>query len=397
VTSQLNAWPTSRLGDVLLDARPGFACGEDVDDGVIQFRMNNVTREGGIEWSKVRRVPASYKDLSGLYVEPGDVLFNNTNSADMVGKSAYFAGYSEPVTFSNHFLRLRVRQDAADSRYLHRWLIRQWRAGVFEAMCRKWVNQATVARDQLLDLVLPLPPIAEQRRIADVLDQTETLRKKRLGGLVQLDSLADSLFLDMFGDPVTNPKGWPREAIVRIGKVTTGNTPSRANAAFFGDEIEWVKPDNLATSDYYATRAEESLSAAGKAVARTAPAGAILVTCIAGSPGSIGNAAMLDREVAFNQQINALLIEHGDSHFYYAQVRLAKRLIQAASTGGMKGLVSKSRFEEIQLVVPPVSLQREFAARVSTVEGLRAAQRVSLAELSALFSSAQERAFAGEL
>jgi type I restriction enzyme S subunit len=106
---------------------------------------------------------------------------------------------------------------------------------------------------------------------------------------------------------------------------------------------------------------------------------------------------MTDREVAFNQQINAFVPFNGDAHFLYSQMLVGKRLIQEASTAGMKGMVSKGRFEQIMLVVPPISLQREFARRVTAVEALKTAQRASLAELEALFATLQHRAFKGEL
>lgn len=106
---------------------------------------------------------------------------------------------------------------------------------------------------------------------------------------------------------------------------------------------------------------------------------------------------MTDREVAFNQQINALVPQHGDPHFLYAQILVSKRLIQRASTEGMKGMVSKSRFEKIALAFPPLSLQHEFAGRVAAVEALKTAHRASLAELDALFTTLQHRAFRGEL
>ena len=61
--------------------------------------------------------------------------------------------------------------------------------------------------------ILPLPPLAEQRRIAEVLDRAEALRAKRRAALAQLDSLTQSLFLDLFGDPATNPKGWPHKTL----------------------------------------------------------------------------------------------------------------------------------------------------------------------------------------
>ena len=106
---------------------------------------------------------------------------------------------------------------------------------------------------------------------------------------------------------------------------------------------------------------------------------------------------MTDREVAFNQQINAFVPVNGDAHFLYAQMLIGKRLIQEASTTGMKGMVSKGRFEQITLLVPPIPRQREFARRVTAVERLKTGHCASLAEMDALFASLQHRAFRGEL
>jgi type I restriction enzyme, S subunit len=106
---------------------------------------------------------------------------------------------------------------------------------------------------------------------------------------------------------------------------------------------------------------------------------------------------MTDREVAFNQQVNAIVPRYGDPHFLYAQIVVGKRLIQEASTAGMKGMVSKSRFESILLMCPPMDVQRDFACRGGAVEKLKGAHRASLAEMDALFDSLQHRAFRGEL
>lgn len=256
---------------------------------------------------------------------------------------------------------------------------------------------AIVSKSKFESLKIPVPPLSAQHRIADILDRAEALRAKRRMAIAQLDTLIQSIFIEMFGDPATNPKGWKRVSICDIGEVITGNTPPRENLAYYGTAIEWIKSDNINTPYYYLTNSEEYLSELGKSVARTAPAGSILVTCIAGSPSCIGNAAMTDREVAFNQQINALVPSHGNAHFLYAQILCGKRLIQKASTEGMKGMVSKSRFENIVIIFPPIDLQDEFARRAITVERLRSSCRTALAKLDELFASLQYRAFWGEL
>jgi type I restriction enzyme, S subunit len=81
----------------------------------------------------------------------------------------------------------------------------------------------------------------------------------------------------------------------------------------------------------------------------------------------------------------------------YGQIRVGKRLIQEASTGGMKGMVSKSRFEGVTLIVPPLTLQREFTQRVLAVENVKGMHRASLSQMETLFASLQHHAFRGEL
>jgi type I restriction enzyme S subunit len=287
-----------------------------------------------------------------------------------------------------------LRRSSVDARFVYRYLT--WNINAIEAGFRG-AGLRHVSKGFIQGLNIPVPPLSEQRRIAEILDKSDALRAKRCAALAQLDTLTRSIFLDMFGDPATNPKGWVQKCVGRIGTVTTGNTPPRDNPRNYGDAIEWIKSDNLNTGGYYATRASEGLSEAGITCARIAPAGAILVTCIAGSPSSIGNAAMVDRPVAFNQQINALVPEAGNPHFFFAQLTVGKRLVQQASTGGMKGLVSKGRFEKILLMEPPPNLQDRFSELALRIEAMKSGHHASLAQMEALFTALQDRAFEREL
>jgi type I restriction enzyme S subunit len=162
----MTAWPESQLADVVKEAKPGFASGENPTDGVFQYRMNNLRSDGRFDFSKKRRVSKDTKKLDSYLLIPGDVLFNATNSPDLVGKSAFFDGHSEPAVFSNHFIRLRPDGSRLDGRFLARWLQLQFHRRLFRSRCKQWVNQATFSRDALLSLNVPVPPIEEQRRIA---------------------------------------------------------------------------------------------------------------------------------------------------------------------------------------------------------------------------------------
>ena len=119
-------WPSEALDDLLCDAQSGFASGERASDGVIQLRMNNVSTDGTLNLADTLRVPASKAQVAKYRLLSGDVLFNSTNSPELVGKTTIFHGYPEPVVFSNHFLRLRVDRGKLDPRYLARWFTHQW-------------------------------------------------------------------------------------------------------------------------------------------------------------------------------------------------------------------------------------------------------------------------------
>ncbi len=126
---------------------------------------------------------------------------------------------------------------------------------------------------------LTLPPLAEQQRIADILSRADRLRRLRRFALEMSEGYLQAVFLEMFGDPVTNPIGWEVVPVSKLGKVTTGNTPSRAEPKYYGNHIEWIKTDNIPGESLYVERSSEMLSQAGLTVGRTVEAGALLITC----------------------------------------------------------------------------------------------------------------------
>ena len=344
---------------------------------------------GAGDFGDLAPVPTKYTDAPTKLSQPGDIVLciratiGDRNWSD------------KEYCLGRGVAGLRAKKVALSQAYLWHWL--DHAAPVLSAKGRG-ATFLQVSKADIASLQIPLPPLAEQKRIAAILDAADALRAKRREALAQLDTLLQSTFLDMFGDPVTNPMGWDTSALGEVGEVITGNTPSRKHPEYYGEDIEWIKSDNINDPSFVLTEAEERLSVAGKAVARTSPRGSILVTCIAGSPSCIGNAAIADREVAFNQQINAFV--PGESialWFAFGMFWVGKRLVQSASTSSMKGMVSKSAFSAISIPIPPTSLQSRFDAIGESVEHQKASQRAHLAELDTLFTSLQSRAFRGDL
>ena len=204
--------------------------------------------------------------------------------------------------------------------------------------------------------------------------------------IAQLDQLVKSRFVEMFGDPNHGDSKWPKERLDTFAQIVTGNTPSRRKPEYYGEGIEWVKTDNIA--DSVVSQATECLTEAGRLKARLAPAGSILMACIAGSVKSIGKVGLLDREVAFNQQINAIIPgEAVDSRYLLVLLALSKDYLCSSINMQLKGILNKSALSAKEFPLPPLALQQDFAAFAAQVDKTRAIAQQQIDKLQTLYDS----------
>lgn len=242
-----------------------------------------------------------------------------------------------------------------------------------------------------------IPPYETQKQIVKLLDTAQGLIDARKEQIELVDELIKSLFYEMFGDPIINPKRWEKMQLKKSCNVITGNTPSRKDLDNYGEYIEWIKSDNINTPFTFLTKAEESLSKKGFEKGRYTEANSILMTCIAGSLNCIGNVAIVDRKVSFNQQINAIVPLKYETMFLYVMFLLTKKYIQNASSNSMKGIISKGKLQELEFIVPDRPVQELFAKKVILLEEKKQTLNQSLKELETNYSSLTQRAFKGEL
>ncbi|MCU8045668.1 restriction endonuclease subunit S [Shewanella sp. SM20] len=339
--------------------------------------------------------PADAPSRARQLIVTGDVLVStvrpNLNGVALVTKEL------DGATASTGYCVLRPEPTKLDSRYLFYWV---QSPNFVESMMMQatGANYPAVSDRIVKQSEIPLPPLSEQKRIAAILDKADALRRKRQQAIDLADQFLRSVFLDMFGDPATNPKGWQTKPIKDLARVVTGNTPSRQEPENYGSSIEWIKSDNINTPDHYLTEAEEFLSDAGLKKGRSVPRGSVLITCIAGSPQCIGNAAIADREVSFNQQINALVPEgEATTEYLYSVALFGKKLIQSISTNAMKGMVSKGNLEKLLVPAPPLALQEKYSETFKDFLTKRKRQVCSLSQSESLFLSLSQQAFSGQL
>ena len=240
---------------------------------------------------------------------------------------------------------------------------------------------------------VPVLPKAEQDAIAAAFNLVDTIIKKHQQQLQKLDELVKARFVEMFGDPNDNPKGYSKKQLKDTCRVITGNTPSRAVSEYYGEHIEWIKTDNIVSGLLNPTTATESLSEKGMAVSRTVESGAILMVCIAGSIASIGRVCVTDRKVSFNQQINAIVPSDYNILFLYVMLQISKEYLVEEINMALKGILSKSKLEEKTFYVPPIELQEQFAAFVEQTDKSKVAVQKALDEAQLLFDSLMQKYF----
>ena len=255
-----------------------------------------------------------------------------------------------------------------------------------------------VNRGEFLATTIPLPSLDKQKRIAGILDAADALRAKRREALAQLDTLIQSTFLDMFGDPVTNTMGWK---VVSVGdEIRFLTSGSRGWAKYYakgGDtfiRIQNLKDGQLDLGDIAFVNAPESAEAKRTKV----EPGDVLLSITA----DLGRTAVVPRGIAkahINQHL--AILRFTSLNPVFVSYQLASKGGQAQfdrlNREGVKAGLNFHDVKSIRLTNPPLKLQHRFAAIVESVEQQKASQRAHLAELDTLFASLQSRAFLGDL
>ncbi len=400
--------PTVSLSKLIRDAQSGFASGERATDGVIQIRMNNVTTDGNLDWTSFIRIPASQNQIEKYHLLPRDVLFNNTNSPELVGKTTSFQGHKEPVVFSNHFIRLRVDKTRLNAQYLARWLTKQWQLRVFESLCTRWVNQATVRKGDLLALKIPLPPLNKQKHIAAILSKADHLRRLRRYIRELSDGYLQAVFLEMFGNPVLNPRGWKTDLLGSLGagKNAIVDGPFGASVNVKTDyiqdgEIPVIRSKNIRPLEFVIDDLKFMSQEKFETIlrSRVTPGDILLVkvganlgdTCI--FPSKFTEAVLSTTgscKITPNlKKVNTVYLAH---HLYLLKPELQKIASQVAQP-----FLNMTTVKEIVIALPPLPLQQKFTQIVQKYEHLRAQQREAERQAEHLFQSLLHRAFRGEL
>ncbi len=393
-----NEWLTVRLGDVVTDTQPGFAQspGED-ETGIGQIRTHNVTPEGTISLNELKYVKASEQELEKYILRKGDVVFNNTNSEEWVGKTAYY-DLEEALVFSNHMTRIRVNQALIHPEFLARYLHFLWKIGFSKTRAKRWVSQAGIDQRELVNFKLPLPPLPEQKRIVEILKQADALRRQRREILDQAKQLPTALFLEMFGDPDPrlNDK-WEIASLGKVAKVETGGTPSRQNTDFYKGSIPWIKSTELKDERINDTEEKISEFALNQSNTKLLPVGTVLLAMY-GQGQTRGRVGLLETPATCNQACAAILPnEDLIPEYLFIWFQCSYEKVRSLGRGGQQENLNLRIVRSLQIPKPPLSLQEEFKRQLSEIESLQFVLAQNILLYDDLLKQATGEAFTGEL
>jgi type I restriction enzyme S subunit len=438
-----STWAVADVGELSKVVQPGFPSGKHNQDGrgVPHLRPMNISRAGVIDLADVKYV----EDKDGPRLAGGDVLFNNTNSPALIGKTAVIQN-ARDWAFSNHMTRITPATGVMPS-YLAHHLHYLWMSGYFRHRCVNHVNQASISSGPLSTTVpIAVAPIAEQERIVAAIEEQfsrldagvaaldrvrQNLKRMRAavlhtavtGRLVSHDAndepavrLMERLTDEraargqrMLPQPLDGstslpplPDAWVWANIGQLFDVFVGTTPSRDNARLWNGHIAWVSSGEVAFGRIRDTREKITDEGLGNPQTRLHPAGTVMLAMI-GEGKTRGQAAILGVSAAHNQNCASIRVsetEISSEYIFYVLVERYERTRIMAS-GGNQPALNGERVRTIPVPLPPVAEQKRIVDAIeryeSTFTVLDAFLSNARVRCDSLRSSILAKAFCGKL
>jgi len=260
-------------------------------------------------------------------------------------------------------------------------------------------NLPRITPETLLRMLIPVPPMETQRLISDALKRVDRLKEKRDQANQLTSKIVQSVFLKMFGDPATNPKGWDSLKLSEVcRKVTDGThvTPNYTETGIPFLSVKDVRNGRLDFSDtkFISREQHEELTK------RSRPEfGDILYTKV----GTVGIAALVDTKKEFSIFVSVALLkpEHTLINSGFLWAMLNSQFVKAQAHRRVKGIgvpdLHLVEIKDFDILLPPMEMQRKFAERLNRIQSLRERQQESTHDIDKLFHSLMHKAFRGEL
>ncbi|WP_288393372.1 restriction endonuclease subunit S [uncultured Herbaspirillum sp.] len=392
-----------RLGDVAefirgINFKPDDVVPLGTEGSVGCMRTKNVQEE--LDCSDVWAVSREFVRREEQLLAEGDILVSSANSWNLVGKCSWIPKLPWPSSFGGFVSVLRAAPDKVEPRFLYRWFSSERTQALLRSFGQKTTNISNLNIERCLNLTLWLPPLPEQRRIAAILDQADALRAKRREALAQLDELQQAIFIETFGDPATNPKGWP---ITTVGDLLKSASYGTSEKSATSGEFPVLRMNNITRTGEFDLSDLKYMDLADSEHERYLVKTGDVLFNRTNSAELVGKTAIFREKIPMayaGYLIRLRTNESNDPEYLsgFMNTAYAKRILRGMckSIIGMAN-INATEVQSIKLAKPPLKLQTQYRQRIGALLQVKACYRASLTELDSLFSSLQHRAFRGEL
>ena len=392
------SWPRVKLSDVAT-INPRLPRDVDESQQVTFVAMASASEDGHLLASEARVLSETKKGFT--YFDRSDVLLAKITPCFENGKCLRPGQIPTEIGFgSTEFHVIRPDTESLDSLYLFYLVWSEKFRFLGEKSMSGAAGQKRVGSDFLKGFEIPLPPLPEQKRIAAILDKADAIRRKRQQAIQLADDFLRAVFLDMFGDPVTNPKGFPVGTIRDL--VDTANYGSSAKASETEGEFPMLRMGNITYSGAIDFSGLKYVDLSKKDQPKYLVEKGDLLFNRTNSKELVGKTAVYDRDdvaAIAGYLIRVRMNEKGNSYYVsgYLNSTHGKSTLQSMckSIVGMAN-INAQEMQNIQILLPPIEIQNKYAAIFQTTKQRLRSQSQSEGNLADLFSALSQKAFRGE-
>lgn len=384
-----------RLGDIVEQIRGVSYKPDDIsdildDNSVILLRANNI-QDGKIVLDDVVYV-SKKKVNEKQYLKQGDILVcTSSGSKDLVGKAAYI-DEDLPMVFGA-FCKV-IRPSVECSEYIGHFFQSPYYRNYISSVSAG-ANINNLRNEHISELNIQIPSLEEQRKIAAVLDKVTDLIAKRRQQLENLDLLVKVRFVEIFGDPVDNPKQWEMQSLSNVCKdIYGGGTPSKSHPEYFEGSIPWVSPKDMKSNIITDSIDHITEEAVKNSSAKIVPKDAVLMVIRSGILKHTLPVAIAAVELTVNQDMKVFIAgQNITSKFLMYYFKAIEMDVLSGVRGVTADNIDFKDFQKRLVIVPPIELQQLFSDFVERTEKTKTNIKESLAKLEMLKKALMQEYF----
>lgn len=362
---------------------------EFVSKGVPFIRANNFNNKTIVDDELYFITEQKHKTIVKGHLKKNDILITTRGN---IGNVAIVPERHEGSNINAQIVLLRCNKDWEPLFLLYVLTSNDVKKQLNELITGTALKQLSV--NSLKKIEIPLPPLPTQQKIAAILDKADELRQYNQQLIEKYEALTQSLFLDMFGDPVKNEKGWEKTKVINY---CTSIVPGRDKPKTFTGNIPWVTTEDLIqlgktsiSKKNIGLTEDEILNVRAKKI----PIGSVIITCV----GNLGVVTINEVEIIINQQLHAFQCLDGLNNLFLMHcLSYQKSYMNKMASSTTVPYMNKTVCNNIPIIVPPINLQNQFAERVQLIETQKKQAQEALAKSEELFQSLLQNAFKGEL